>query len=53
MPRRLLHLDNATVLWLDRRNLQLPSIELAISSHLAMPQQVLMSLVRCVVNSRA
>ena len=31
VPRRLLHLDNAIVLWLDRRILHLASIKLAYS----------------------
>ena len=35
---RLLHLDKASVLWLDRRILQLASIKLLIPPPLALPQ---------------
>ena len=38
VPWMLLHLDKVMVLWLDRRNLQLATIGLAISARLAVPQ---------------
>ena len=45
VQRRQLHLDKASVLWLDRRILQLASIKLPTQPPLALPQYV------CVISS--